>query len=199
MSQNLQDTRPPRKPRSGVAAPLRRIVRAVNRHLAVNENITHAADLRVGRGVVISSPHGLTIGAGTSVGPRTIIQVDGVVGSLVMIGMGVQIVGRDDHATDEVGVPMLDATWVGDREPRARDSVSIGDDVWIGGGSIVLSGVSIGSGAIVAAGAVVTSDVAACEIVGGNPARHIGWRFDDSTDRETHLASISRLKVAVRT
>lgn len=52
--------------------------------------------------------------------------------------------------------------------------VTIGEDVWIGGGAIVLAGVTIGARAIVGAGAVVTRDVAAGETVVGNPARRLG-------------------------
>ena len=52
----------------------------------------------------------------------------------------------------------------------------IGADCTIGHGAIVLPGRQIGRGAIIAAGAVVTRDVAALEIVGGNPATVIGSR-----------------------
>ncbi len=62
---------------------------------------------------------------------------------------------------------------------RAR--TTIGHDVWIGARAIILDGVSIGNGAIVGAGAVVVKDVASFSIVGGVPARHIGYRFDDAT------------------
>jgi maltose O-acetyltransferase len=51
--------------------------------------------------------------------------------------------------------------------------VNIGEDVWIGGGAIVLPGVTVGAGAIVGAGAVVTRDVAPGARVVGNPARQI--------------------------
>lgn len=49
--------------------------------------------------------------------------------------------------------------------------IHIGNDVWIGGGAIVVPGVSVGHGAVIAAGSVVTRDVPAGVLVGGNPAR----------------------------
>jgi len=61
--------------------------------------------------------------------------------------------------------------------PRTK----VGNDVWIGAGSIVLDGVSIGDGAIIAAGAVVNKDVPPYAIVGGVPARIIRYRFDEET------------------
>jgi maltose O-acetyltransferase len=49
--------------------------------------------------------------------------------------------------------------------------ITLGDDVWLGGGAIVLPGVTIGDRAVVGAGSVVTRDVPADEVVAGNPAR----------------------------
>jgi phosphonate metabolism protein (transferase hexapeptide repeat family) len=60
---------------------------------------------------------------------------------------------------------------------RRKHHVTIGHDVWIGHGAIVLPGRNIGDGAAIAAGAVVTKDVAPYTIVGGNPARPIRRRF----------------------
>ncbi|WP_347551116.1 maltose acetyltransferase domain-containing protein [Pseudalkalibacillus hwajinpoensis] len=51
--------------------------------------------------------------------------------------------------------------------------VTIGNNVWIGGGAIINPGVTIGDNVVVAAGAVVTKDVATNVVVGGNPARVI--------------------------
>lgn len=63
------------------------------------------------------------------------------------------------------------------REAGSKGDIVIGDDVWIGANAIICSGVTIAQGAIVAAGAVVTKNVDAYSIVGGNPAKHIKYRF----------------------
>jgi len=55
--------------------------------------------------------------------------------------------------------------------------LEIGEDAWLGAGSIILSGVGkIGKGAVIGAGAIVTKDVDDWTIVAGNPARPIGKR-----------------------
>jgi len=184
--------------RSGVVKPLRLLVRRVLQKMAIKENVTVGRSLRVGRGVVVSSPHGLVIEDAVAIGPRSIIQVDGRIGSFTMIGMNVFIIGREDHAVNEVGTPMLLATWVGDRSQSARDVVNIGMDVWVGAGAIVLGGVTVGNGAIIAAGAVVTHDVDAFEIVAGVPAKSLGFRFADDEERRQHVARLGQRLAGTR-
>ncbi|MDX2204305.1 MAG: chloramphenicol acetyltransferase [Hyphomicrobiaceae bacterium] len=65
---------------------------------------------------------------------------------------------------------------------RRSFRISIGHDVWIGHGAIVLPGRNIGTGAVVAAGAVVTKDVAPYTIVAGNPAKPIRRRFPQAIE-----------------
>ncbi len=59
--------------------------------------------------------------------------------------------------------------------------VVIGGDTWVGFEALIMSGVTIGHGAVVAARSVVTSSVEPYSIVGGSPARHIKYRFDEPT------------------
>jgi len=68
-----------------------------------------------------------------------------------------------------------------DGQPASRGPITVGNDVWIGLGALILSGVTIGDGAVIAAHSVVTKDVRPYAIVGGNPAREIRRRFDDET------------------
>lgn len=63
-----------------------------------------------------------------------------------------------------------------DSHPRRRGDITIGNDVWIGQESMILSGVTVGNGAVVAARAVVAKDVEPYAIVGGCPARRIKYR-----------------------
>ena len=55
--------------------------------------------------------------------------------------------------------------------------------------AVILGGVTLGDGAVVGAGAVVTHDAAPYEIVGGVPARHMGWRYDGDT-----IAALLRIR-----
>lgn len=63
--------------------------------------------------------------------------------------------------------------------PWSKGDVGIGNDVWIGNGATILSGVTIGDGAVIAARAVVVKDVEPYSIVGGNPAKHLRYRFSE--------------------
>ena len=64
-------------------------------------------------------------------------------------------------------------------EAFSKGDIVIDDDVWIGYGAMIMSGVHVGQGAVIAAGAVVTKDVPAYAVVGGVPAKIIKYRFDE--------------------
>jgi len=112
----------------------------------------------------------LVIGPNTHVNYRTLISVarEVRIGANCLIAGGVQIFDNNSHPTDPLARRGNGPMTAADVAP-----VIIGDDVWIGTGSIILKGVHIGDGAIVAAGSVVVRDVPPYTVVGGNPARVI--------------------------
>lgn len=118
-------------------------------------------------------------------GPYSFVNRDCVIGPGVSIGAYTMIAPRvaivgNDHVWDRPGVPIIFSG-----RPAMRETL-IEDDVWIGFGAIIKTGVRIGRGAIVAAGAVVSRDVPPYEIHGGVPARKIGDRFATEDQRAIH-------------
>jgi len=123
----------------------------------------------VGEGAYIRPPFHCDYGYNISLGAGVFLNFNCVILDVVKVTIG-------DRTQIGPGVQILTADHP--REPAQRRAglefgrpVTIGADVWIGGGAIVLPGVTIGDGAIVGAGAVVTRDVAAGATVVGNPAR----------------------------
>jgi virginiamycin A acetyltransferase len=103
------------------------------------------------------------------------------VGAFCSIAKGVAIFLGGNHRTDWVTTFPFSEFWECAKHipghPATRGDVVIGNDVWIGDGATILSGVHIGDGAVVAARAVVTKDVPAYGIVAGNPALLVRTRF----------------------
>jgi len=106
-----------------------------------------------------------------------------VVGAFCSIHAEARILGGGEHVIDRASTFPLNAHMfdeAGRTGPDALDTgpTVIGNDVYIGVGAIVLSGVAIGDGAVVGAGAVVSKSVPSYAIVAGNPARLVRYRFD---------------------
>jgi len=76
-----------------------------------------------------------------------------------------------------IGQNFYKENWENERVGKGK--ITIQNDVWIGAHSVILSGVTIGNGAVVAANSVVNSDVEPYSIVGGTPAKLIGYRFEE--------------------
>jgi acetyltransferase-like isoleucine patch superfamily enzyme len=94
------------------------------------------------------------------------------VGHYSSLSARVAIVGSD-HKYDNPGVPIV----FSGRPPSCV--TTIGADVLIGHGAILLRGITIGNGAVVGAGAVVTKDVPPYAVVVGVPAKILRYRFDE--------------------
>ncbi|MGQ3301145.1 sugar O-acetyltransferase [Reyranella sp.] len=123
----------------------------------------------VGEGAYIRPPFHCDYGYNISLGKGVFLNFNCIILDVVQVTIG-------DRTQIGPGVQILTADHP--RSPAQRRAglefgrpVKIGADVWIGGGAIVLPGVTIGDEAIVGAGAVVTRDVPAGATVVGNPAR----------------------------
>lgn len=101
------------------------------------------------------------------------------IGHFCSIAQGVTFVVCSDHPTDRISTYPFKEVCLGSRQHEAvsKGDIIVEDDVWIGNGATILSGVRLGQGAVVAAGAVVAKDVPPYAIVGGVPAKVIKYRF----------------------
>jgi acetyltransferase-like isoleucine patch superfamily enzyme len=123
-------------------------------------NIELGNDVTIGRGAVLMAGNSLI-----------------TIGNKVMFGPNVTLIGGN-HNTSVIGRYMYD---VHEKRPEDDLGVIIEDDVWVGAGAIILSGVRLCRGCIVAAGALVTKEVPPYAIVGGVPAKILAFRFDIDT------------------
>jgi len=150
-------------------------------------------DLHVGARCHFWATEHIEIGDHTYIGKDVHVETNCRIGRYVLIANRVALVGRHDHEFRTPGIPVRFGRWVGStREPSPyrSDGVVIEDDVWIGFGATLLSGVHVARGAVVAAGAIVTGDVPAYAIVPGNPAVTVGQRFHSAQDIAAHEAMV---------
>jgi acetyltransferase-like isoleucine patch superfamily enzyme len=129
-------------------------------------------------------PHSsIVIGDDTGISAASVVARRGItIGRRVLIGIGACVWDSDFHPLDHEH-RRLHAT-----HDAACAPVRIDDEVFVGGRSLILKGVTIGAGAVVGAGSVVRADVGAGAIVAGNPARVVGmaaWSGIAATERRT--------------
>ena len=123
----------------------------------------------VGDGVSVRPTFRCDYGSNISIGAGTFLNFDCILLDVapIRIGAACQLATR---------VQLLTPTHPIDPEPRrlgweAAEPITIGDNVWLGGGVIVCPGVTIGDDTVVGAGAVVTRDLPAGVVAVGAPAR----------------------------
>lgn len=141
-------------------------------------------------GVRLWAKSRLQIGTNFYMGRFSEIQCDAVIGDNVLFGNSVCLAGRYDHNYQQVGTPIAHAERILSADYNWKglgQQVVIGDDVWIGIGSIVLTGVVIGEGSIIGAGSVVTRNVEPYSIYAGVPARKLGERFETDDEKNRHI------------
>jgi len=154
---------------------------------------TIGKNMYIGLRVYIWAKKQITIGDNFYIGRDSQIETDCVIGDNVIFANKVALVGKYDHNYQKIGLPIR-------LSPRIRDSfynwkgigqlTIVEDDVWVGYGAIIMSGVKLGKGSIVAAGSVITKDTESYFIYGGNPARKISSRFNSEQDLKKHISLI---------
>ena len=123
----------------------------------------------IGEGTVIRPPFYIDYGKHISIGARCFANFG-------LVALDVAPITIGDDAQIGPNVQLLTPLHPVDPGPRrdkweAAQPITIGHNVWLGGGAIVLPGVSIGDNTVVGAGAVVPRDLPANVVAVGNPAR----------------------------
>ncbi len=143
---------------------------------------------RVGKGFhvgqSVSIGQGFISGDYVYVGSHSQLPPHVHVGNYSSLSACVAIVGSD-HNYDNPGVPIV----FSGRPPSCV--TTIGADVLIGHGAILLRGIAIGNGAVIGAGAVVTKDVPSYAVVAGTPAKILRYRFNER-ERAVHEAMLAQ-------
>lgn len=137
---------------------------AAERRAILAERLGH-----VGAGAVIRPPFHCDYGDNIRIGDGVFLNYGCIILDVVSVSIG-------DGTQIGPAVQILTADHPRDPAERAKGAewgrpITIGRNVWIGGGALILPGVTIGDDAIVGAGSVVTRDVGAGATVAGNPAR----------------------------
>lgn len=154
---------------------------SINVHAKINRSsiieIKNGGKIQIGNSeilenVIIQTYGGdIVIGDHCSINASTIIYGHGgtKIGSNVLIAGGCMIIPAN-HMFQNINIPIS-------KQGLSLGEIIINDDVWIGHGCTILSGVNIGSGSIIAAGSVVNKDVEPFSIYGGVPAKKLKDRI----------------------
>ena len=138
------------------------------------------------------------IGIGTY-GELNVVDFGGnnklIIKNYVSIAQHVSFILNADHYTNHISTYPFKVKILQTQtsESFGKGDIIVDDDVWIGYGATIMSGVHIGQGAVVAAGAVVTKDVPPYAIVGGVPAKVIKYRFEPEMIEELLKVDYSKL------
>lgn len=119
------------------------------------------------------------------------------IGKYVSIAQNVTFLLDVEHHTDHLMTYPFKAKILLDPQPEtfSKGDIVIDDDVWIGYGATIMSGVHIGQGAVIAAGAIVVNDVNPYAIVGGVPAKVIKYRLSGPVVDVLQTTKVSAINI----
>ncbi len=146
-------------------------LKKIGKNVSIMSNVTFMSPqkIEIGNHVLINT--------GSKIGGQNGVKI----GNFVLIGYNVNLVS-ENHAFTNPTLPIKKQGYFG-------GPIILEDDIWIGANVVILPSVKIGRGAIIGANAVVTKNVKPFSIVGGVPAKHIKYRFD-----QKQIAKSKKLK-----
>jgi virginiamycin A acetyltransferase len=126
----------------------------------------------------------MKIGYASTLGYNNLLAGNITIGKYCQLGVDVAI-HTTNHPISYMSSYINQNLFQGElKQLKEQHKITIGNDVWIGHGVIILGNVTIGNGAILAAGSVVTKNVEPYAIVGGVPAKALRKRYSDSIIKE---------------
>jgi acetyltransferase-like isoleucine patch superfamily enzyme len=157
------------------------------------KNYTFGKNFHAGRNVVIWGKDTIEIGDNCYIGRNSQIECNVKIGNDVLIANNVAFVGRYDHNYQQIGKSIRFSSQIRDHDYTWKELdqiTTVGNDVWIGYGTIILSGVNIMDGSIIAAGSVITKDTEPYSIYAGVPAKKISNRFNSISEQNSHIKKL---------
>ena len=151
------------------------LLKRIISHLWNNYKVYRKWGLLLDRNQIIRSVENISIGSRFGISPNCQLFAQGdlgdgtiIIGDNVIFGPHVSVLS-ENHNYSDISQPIRE-------QGETRYKTIIENDVWIGAGATILSGVKIGKGSIIASGAIVTKDVNDYSIVAGVPAKKIKER-----------------------
>lgn len=155
------------------------------RRQMLEETLAH-----LGRNARVNQPFWVDYGCHISIGDNSLVNLDCTfldtgtitIGKNVLIGPNVKIytASHPKYGPDRI-IERPDGT---NHIVTTTAPVKIGDDCWIGGGAIILPGVTIGRNVVIGAGSVVTEDIPDDAIACGSPATVKKWNYGNKSEMD---------------
>ena len=168
---------------------IRRILNAIRNILLFRVRypwIVHGKNTHVQWSTHFWSPHKLIrLGNQVGIGRNCEISTDLIIGNHVLVASAVGFLGRDEHSPYLPGTTMFES-------PRGdKFRIVIEDDVWIGFGAIILSGVTVGRGSVIGAGAIIAKDIPPYSVVVAHRSEVLKRRFSEA-EIKVHEAALRK-------
>jgi len=176
---------------------IRKMIVSLRDYYLVNvkwKKYTFGNNFHAGKNVIMWAKSHIVIGDNCYIGRNSQIECNATIGNDVLIANNVAFVGRYDHHYKQIGVSIRKSSQIrqSDYDWLELDKeVHVGDDVWVGYGAIVLSGLKIANGCIISAGSVLTKSTEPYTIYAGVPAKPVAQRFDSIDDLAEHIKQLN--------